>query len=63
MEEETYYPNTHNNNYLNEITVSAMKENFWVLGELTAWLLKFPFREKRRGCPRKEKFRERDTET
>lgn len=27
-EEEIYYPNTHNNNYLNEIMVSAMKENF-----------------------------------
>lgn len=62
VEEETQYTNTHNSNCLIR-TESATNKNARVLGELTAWLPTFTFREKGEGCPGKETFKERDIET
>ena len=40
VEEETFYTNTQDNNCLEKITASTLKEEF--RRELTAWLPKFP---------------------
>lgn len=62
VEEETHYTNTHNSNCLIRIE-SPTNKNSRFLWELTAWLPSFTFREKRKGCPGKETFKERDIET